>query len=476
MVAGRQRLAAVDRAAAAAGLRRDLPLTDARARVPELVVAPADAAADLAALERLAFWILRRYSPIVAVDPPDGLWLDVAGMGQLFGGEDELLAELGHALTAAGLSFRMAAADAPGAAWAAARYAPEPASHGRLVIGPGQEGAVLDALPIEALRLASDQASALRRLGIETIAELRRLPRAPLALRFGAAPGRRLDQASGRLAEPIVPLRLPAAVTARRTFLEPVIHLDAVMIAVDRLLAEICSRLESDGRGARLVDVHCIRVDAAVEAVRIGTARPSRDRRLLARLLADRLAQLDAGCGIETVEMIVVLAEPMPAAQVGSVIGEADRDDDIAALVDVLANRLGRRRIFRLTPVASDVPERAARQADPLARPAELSWPVAWPRPPRLLDRPEAIDVIAEMPDQPPAAFRWRGVRRRVRRADGPERITGEWWRRDAELTAVRDYWQVEAEDGSRYWLYRSGDGVRPDTGSLRWFLHGVFG
>ncbi len=475
MVAGRQRLAAVDRAAAAAGLRPDVPLTDARARVPDLVVAPADVAADLAALERLAFWILRRYSPIVAVDPPDGLWLDVAGMGQLFGGEDELLADLGAALAAAGLASRMAAADAAGAAWAAARYAPEAGARGRLVIVPGQEGALLGPLPIEALRLAAEKASALRRLGIETIAELGRLPRAPLALRFGAEPGRRLDQARGRLAEPIAPLRLPAAITARRSFPEPVIHLDAVMIAVDRLLAEVCRRLESDGRGARLVDVHCMRVDG-VAAVRIGTARPSRDRRLLTRLLADRLAQLDAGYGIETVEMIVVLAEPMPSVQFGSGIVEPDSDDAIAGLVDVLANRLGRRRIFRLAPVASDVPERAVRRADPLVPPSDLSWPLAWPRPPRLLDRPEEIDVIAEMPDQPPAAFRWRGVRRRVRHADGPERITGEWWRRDAELTAVRDYWQVEVEDGSRYWLYRSGDGVHPETGSLRWFLHGVFG
>src|SRR3546814_10593463 len=42
----------------------------------------------------------------------------------------------------------------------------------------------------------------LGRLGLETIADLEAMPRASLALRFGSAPGQRLDQAFGRLAEP----------------------------------------------------------------------------------------------------------------------------------------------------------------------------------------------------------------------------------------------------------------------------------
>jgi protein ImuB len=62
-----------------------------------------------------------------------------------------------------------------------------------------------------------------------------------------------------------------------------------------------------------------------------------------------------------------------------------------------------------------------------------------------------------------------------VRWADGPERIAGEWWRRDAETVALRDYWQVEDAAGRRFWLYRRGDGMDPATGDLRWFVHGVF-
>jgi protein ImuB len=54
--------------------------------------------------------------------------------------------------------------------------------------------------------------------------------------------------------------------------------------------------------------------------------------------------------------------------------------------------------------------------------------------------------------------------------------VFGEWWKRDAELSTVRDYFQVEDEAGERFWIYRTGDGECQATGSQRWFLHGIFG
>jgi protein ImuB len=92
------------------------------------------------------------------------------------------------------------------------------------------------------------------------------------------------------------------------------------------------------------------------------------------------------------------------------------------------------------------------------------------------LPTPEPIETVALLPDHPPVTFTWRGVRRRVKRADGRERVFGEWWKRDAELIAVRDYFQVEDEAGERFWIYRAGDGEDESTGSQRWFLHGIFG
>jgi protein ImuB len=111
-----------------------------------------------------------------------------------------------------------------------------------------------------------------------------------------------------------------------------------------------------------------------------------------------------------------------------------------------------------------------------LAPETGADWPGHWPRPSRLLAPPEPIDTLALLPDHPPVSFTWRGVRRRIKRADGPERVFGEWWKHDPELAAVRDYFRIEDGSGERYWVFRAGDGEDPLTGSQRWFLHGLFG
>ena len=147
---------------------------------------------------------------------------------------------------------------------------------------------------------------------------------------------------------------------------------------------------------------------------------------------------------------------------------------DLAPLVDRLAARFGPARVFRVAPIASAVPERSSRRVPPLQA-VSGGWPAGLPRPARLLPLPQRVEALSALPDHPPAAFTWRGTRRRIRRADGPERVVGEWWRREGERRAVRDYWSVEDEEGRRYWLFRRGDGADAATGDLSWFLHGLF-
>ncbi|RUV10722.1 DNA polymerase Y family protein, partial [Mesorhizobium sp. M7A.T.Ca.TU.009.01.3.1] len=169
------------------------------------------------------------------------------------------------------------------------------------------------------------------------------------------------------------------------------------------------------------------------------------------------------------------LAESLaPRQTVSSLIEQ--RDADISDLIVTLGNRVGEEKLYRFTPVASDVPERSFRRVAAASAETGDAWPDHWPRPARLFTVPEPIEAIALLPDHPPASFTWKGIRRRIKRADGPERVFGEWWKRDAELTAVRDYFQVEDEAGERFWIYRAGDGEDTATGSHRWFLHGIFG
>ncbi|MGE0523214.1 MAG: DUF6504 family protein, partial [Variibacter sp.] len=190
--------------------------------------------------------------------------------------------------------------------------------------------------------------------------------------------------------------------------------------------------------------------------------------------LSDKLETIDPGFGIEVMRLAATSAEPLDARQAISDLAAAP-DIDITDLIDTLSNRIGGERLYRIAPVQSDVPERALRRVAPASPDGSESWPGSWPRPSRLLPTPEPIETVALLPDHPPVTFTWRGVRRRVRRADGPERIFGEWWTRDAEAAAVRDYFRVEDEAGERFWIYRAGDGEHGETGSQRWFLHGIF-
>jgi protein ImuB len=95
----------------------------------------------------------------------------------------------------------------------------------------------------------------------------------------------------------------------------------------------------------------------------------------------------------------------------------------------------------------------------------------------RLFARPEAVEAVAEVPDGPPHLFRWRRVLHRVARADGPERISPEWWCAEpAHEIATRDYFRIEDSHGRRFWLYRNGLYLpRAPTPQPRWYLHGIF-
>ena len=141
-------------------------------------------------------------------------------------------------------------------------------------------------------------------------------------------------------------------------------------------------------------------------------------------------------------------------------------------LVDRLASRLGPEALGSLVPRESHMPERAARFA-PVFTPIAGSWDTRNPRPIRLLPRPEPVEAVAPVPDDPPILFRWRRLAHRVRRADGPERIASEWWRGAEEAAELRDYYRVEDEAGRRFWLFRAGL-YRPQV-APRWFLHGLF-
>jgi protein ImuB len=453
-----------------AGVRIGMPATRAQVLVPGLTLEDADLAGDLKSLDALAGWMLR-YSPIVAADPPDGVVLDTTGADHLRGGEEAMLEGLIVRLAASGFDARAAVADTWGIAHGLARYG----AASLVIVDHGVHEDAIGRLPIAALRLAPDIVAGLRALGFSTTADLLAQPRAPLILRFGPELNRRLDQALGMVREPIEPIRPPDIIEVRRAFAEPIGAAETIARYIGKLVGDLCQRLEARGLGVRHLDLICERVDSRTEAVRVMTAAPVRHIRRLTRLLTEKIETIDPGFGIEIMSLAATLAEPLANTQhVASLVEAAI--PDVSGLIDTLANRVGERRLYRIAAIASDVPERSVRKVLPMATATGENWNGEWPRPSRLLAPAEPIETVALLPDHPPVTFIWRGVRRRVKRADGPERIFGEWWRRDAELSAVRDYFRVEDEAGERYWIYRAGDGENPGTGSHRWFIHGIFG
>jgi protein ImuB len=462
----RRLVAAVDQAAHALGLRPGQTITHAQTLVPNLHVVDATPEEDEASLHELARWCIG-YSPIVAPDPPDGVWIDIAGAAHLFGGEEKLVAHLVKRLVTQGLQAAACVADAPGTAWAVARYGNQG------VIAPGRSVEAVASLPVPALRLPSATIESLHRLGIERVGQLAAMPRAPMVRRFGKDVALRLDQAFGHVFEPLNPL-VPKETPARRlTFAEPIGRLEDLQSVVRQLADRLCRDLERVSLGVRRLDLVFERIDRRSVALRVGTAKATREVNHLAKLFGERLQTVDPGFGIEAAMLIASKVEPLSERQVeakGLADGDAP-DVDLSRLVDRLGARLGPKRVYRLVPVESRVPERAMKRVPALAPPTGVTWPEMLPRPTRLLDPPEPVTATALLPDHPPAFFVWRRVRHRVVKADGPERITGEWWKSERERASLRDYYRVENEEGARFWIFRDA----PADQGGRWWLHGLF-
>ena len=482
-----------------------MALAQARAMHPALAAVTEDQAGDANLLDSIADWC-QRYTPLVAVDPPDGILLDIGGCAHLFGGEARLRDDLLARTKSFGLSARAAIASTIGTAWAVAHFGEaaiidakstgnreHPTSGARDCLAP---------LPLAALRLAPDMVAALARLGLKHIGDILDLPRAPLTARFGAALLRQLDRALGREDEPLTP-RLPIPpYVAERNFHEPIAREEDVLATVERLAARLQTTLAARGDGARRLELALFRTDGAVKRIAAGTSRPIRDPQVIRALFVERLAalgdEIDPGFGFDLARLSVLVAELRMDEQIG--LGTQENRAEVDRLVDRLSARLGRRRISRLIANDSHIPELAATAMPAQTLHAERGsggWDAfrrfhaevgLSPRPLRLLTRPEPIEVMALVPDGPPLRFRWRRALHEVVTVEGPERIAGAWWSEQADADegarwppaplagATRDYFRIEDKIGLRFWLFRSGfyqdapPGLPP-----RWYLHGMY-
>ncbi len=472
------RLSACDEWALSLGLKAGQRLADARAQVPDLATHLHEPEKDAATLLGLARWC-ERWTPWVALHSPDGLILDVTGIAHLFGGEASLLADIAVRFHHIGFHVRSALAGTVGAAWAFARFE----SAHAIAVPQDQERERLGKLPVEALRLERETLITLKRLGLKTISTLYSIPRSELARRFRGSTYAshvllRLDQCLGESEEPLSPLKVPPLFSVRHALLEPLISHEGLMALLDQLADQLCRRLEREGMGATRLILKLYRTDASRAVVSAGLSIPSNDPLHFAKLLQPKLEKIDMGFGIDAMSLEADKAAVIESLDPGFMEDAAHfthdfAKHDFAELADRLMNRHAEARMARLESAQRHLPEWAEKLGSPVS--SSSSAPkLNSIRPLTLLDPPEKVDVMAEVPDGPPFRFFWRRVSHRIRRMEGPERIAPEWWRDGENMKRPRDYYVVEDEEGRRFWLFREGIYGEPHSPAPDWFIHGL--
>jgi len=446
------------------GISPGMVLADARAIMPDLEVD--DDMPGLAGrlLERLATWCIR-FTPVAAMDPPDGLLLDATGCTHLWGGDSSYVKAIGRKLRARGYDVRIAMADTAGVAWAQARFGPDP-----LVIAEGRHIEALMGLPPEAIRLAPDVVLRLHKLGLHHISQLIGMPRASFRRRFGPEALLQLDRAVGREVEVLLPVVPMEPYQERLPCMEPIISITGIEIALNRLLKALCFRLQQEHKGLRKAVFKCYRVDGRIELLHIATHRPSSNVSHLFKLFEVKLSNIEPALGIELFVLELPSVEDCFTSQEKLWEGSGGLEDiRLSELVDSLAVRIGVRGIHRYLPDEHYWPERSLRPASSLTEKRTAPWNGDRLRPVNLLPFPERIEVTAPIPDYPPMLFRYGKKLHKIIKADGPERIEQEWWVQQGQH---RDYYRVEDEEGNRFWIFRLG---HYHDEIFRWFLHGFF-
>ena len=222
---------------------------------------------------------------------------------------------------------------------------------------------LLAPLPVERLRIGGETASVLRKLGLFTIGDVLKLPRAGLARRFpDLLP--QLDKALGLAAEAIEFLRPPTPWIERLRFAEPISTPEDLERVTLKLLTMLCARLQAGRQGGQRFEVSFFRADGGVQMQAVSTALPVRDAPRIFRLFREKLGLIDPGFGVDAATLSALHVEPLEARQANILrkVQSAACTEELAVLIDALENRLGEGRVYRLALCESYIPERAVRR------------------------------------------------------------------------------------------------------------------
>lgn len=462
---GRLRVTATNIYAEKQDIHVGMVVADSKALVPELEVIGEIPGLNERLLKAIGLWCIR-FTPTISVDAPDGLVLDISGCAHLWGGERAYLKEILTRLKARGYDVRAAIADTIGAAWAISRYGKVTA-----IIETDAQLSALQYLPPSALRLDQLILDRLNKLGFKSIQSFITIQRSVLRRRFGTDLLLRIDQSLGNVEEYRIPLIAIEAYQERLPCLEPIRTATGIEIALQRLLESLCVRLQKEGKGIRKAVFKGYRIDGKLVQIQIGTNRPTHHIPHLFKLFELNISSIEPALGIELFVLEAPKVEDVSLGQETLWANEKNGLDDtnLAELLDRIAGKVGADTIHRYLPEQHYWPERSVKVATSLKDRPAITWRSDRPRPVQLLRTPQPIEVAAPIPDYPPMLFIYKDKVHNIKRSDGPERIEREWWMDEGEH---RDYYNVEDEDGCRYWLFRLGHYSDEQS---QWFIHGFF-
>jgi protein ImuB len=436
-------------------------------------------------LEQLAT-SAQRFSPRLSLVPPDGLLLEVKGSLHLFGGTAGLLRAVTDECAAVRIEPAIALAPTPLAAIVAAR-AGSLATMGQPEVGqpfvvtnPAQLVGRMSSLPLAPLRWPDDVVERLARMGVRTIGQALRLPRAGFARRFGPEYLGQLDRLTGRSADLRKHFQPRERFRRRRELTYELESKETLLAVMSPLLKDLGKFLQA--RQSGVTELECQLRHRHVPPTRcvLQLSSPMADVDRLTELLAERLNALVLpepvrSCELRTgLPMRRVLASN-PLWQPGEHGGSGGPESP--ELIERLRARLGHDAVYGLGVLAGHRPENAWCKNEPSA--------LAGTRPDPKATRPDSIRCGRSPRLVPPwPAFRrplWLlhtpqqleetdGVPRRhgtLRFFGDVERIETGWW--DGGDIG-RDYYTVVDIYGVQLWIFRQ----RADP--HRWFLHGVFG
>jgi protein ImuB len=470
------RVTAVSHAAADLGVKPGLKRATALALAPGLLFGQADAARDAQGQTAVAHAALA-FTPSVCLQGAHTVLLEVSTTLRAFGGLPRLVERLQAATQPLGLTQRLATAPTAGGAALLAQW-------GRAdidTLGPHSTDLAalrhrLDSAPVWLLGPGREHWEALQGMGLHTLADLRALPRAGLARRFGEALLQDLDRARGDAADPRDWLQMPERfesrleLFARADTAEQVLHGAATLLqrlvawagAQHARVARFTLAMQHEPRHRTDSDT------PACTALDIALAEASNDPAHLQTLLRERLARLPLPA--PTLELRLHAQELVRRAAPNAELfpTRASEREGLVRLVERLQARLGREQVLRVQRVADHRPERATRlqPLEPGAGPPREPPLPAGAQPAAHLTRP--VWLLRE--PQPLAEQRLLPLLdgRPLQMLAGPERIEAGWW--DGE-PAARDYFVAQAHDGSLVWVYRA----RLPTAEGGWFLQGRF-